>query len=39
VLLNGAELANLMIEHGIGVTEVTSYVLKRLDGDYFEESE
>lgn len=39
VLVNGGELANLMIEHGIGVTEITAYVLKRLDGDYFEESD
>jgi restriction system protein len=39
VLINGAEMANLMIEHGIGVTEVSAYVLKRLDGDYFEESD
>lgn len=39
VLISGSELATLMIEHGIGVTEVTSYVLKRLDGDYFEEGE
>jgi len=27
VLLSGPELAPLMVEHGIGVTEVTSYVL------------
>ena len=39
VLIAGNELAILMIEHGIGVTEVTSYVLKRLDGDYFDEGE
>jgi restriction system protein len=39
VLIDGSQLADLMIEDGIGVPEVSSYVLKRLDGDYFEESE
>jgi hypothetical protein len=28
VLINGTELADLLIEHGVGVTEVTSYTLK-----------
>lgn len=35
VLVNGAELADLMIDHGIGVTLVTTYDIKRLDSDYF----
>ena len=35
VLVGGGELAELMIEHGIGVTRVQSYDLKRLDMDYF----
>jgi restriction endonuclease Mrr len=26
-----------MIEHGIGVAEVQTFALKRLDSDYFEE--
>ena len=39
VLITGRELADLMVEHGIGVTEVTSYTLKRLDSDYFEEGD
>jgi len=26
-----------MIDHGIGVTRATSYEVKRLDSDYFEE--
>ena len=38
VLISGAELADLMVEHGIGVTEITAYILKRLDTDYFEEA-
>ena len=39
VLVNGADLANLMIEHGVGVTEVTAYKLKRVDSDYFDEED
>jgi restriction system protein len=39
VLLGGSDLAELMVEHGIGVTDVATYKLKRLDTDYFEESE
>lgn len=35
VLVNGAELAELMIDHGIGVTLVNTYDIKRLDSDYF----
>ena len=38
VLINGARLSHLMIDHGIGVTRATSYEVKRLDSDYFEES-
>src|SRR5262249_9985886 len=38
VLVNGTRLSNLMIDHGIGVTRATSYEVKRLDSDYFEES-
>lgn len=35
ILIDGEELAKLMIDHGIGVTEVASYVVKRIDSDYF----
>lgn len=38
VLINGTRLCNLMIDHGIGVTRATSYEVKRLDSDYFEDS-
>jgi restriction system protein len=38
VLISGSRLANLMIDHGIGVTTVASYEVKRMDSDYFEES-
>jgi restriction system protein len=33
--VNGAQLAELMIDHGIGVTLVNAYDIKRLDSDYF----
>ena len=36
VLIDGEQLAQLMIEHGVGVAEVASYVVKRMDLDYFE---
>jgi len=39
VLIGGKDLADLMIEHGIGVTIVQNYTLKRLDSDYFDEEE
>ena len=37
VLIDGYELAQLMIDHDIGVSTVTNYTIKRLDSDYFEE--
>lgn len=37
VLLDGDDLTRLMIEHGVGVSTVTSYEVKRIDLDYFEE--
>ena len=37
VLLDGSELADLMIEHGIGVTETARYSVCKLDLDYFDE--
>lgn len=36
VLIDGPRLAELMMDFGIGVTEVASYSIKRLDSDYFE---
>ena len=35
VLIDGEELAKLMIDHGIGVTEVATYTVKKIDLDYF----
>ena len=37
VLIDGTELAQLMIDHGIGVTPHQTYQIKRLDSDYFAE--
>ena len=37
VLIDGYELAQLMIDHDVGVTPVTSYTIKRIDSDYFDE--
>jgi len=36
VLINGPRLADLMIEHNIGVSVIRSIEIKRLDSDYFE---
>ncbi len=35
VLLDGERLAQLMIDHNVGVTPVTLYETKKIDGDYF----
>jgi restriction system protein len=37
VLIDGEKLAELMIDHDVGVTLETSYEIKRVDSDYFEE--
>jgi restriction endonuclease Mrr len=36
VRVNGTQLAELMIDHGIGVTRENAYEIKRLDSDYFD---
>ncbi|MBN8730219.1 MAG: restriction endonuclease [Acidobacteria bacterium] len=38
VLIDGSQLADLMIDHDIGVNTTHTYKIKRLDSDYFEES-
>jgi len=35
VLIDGEELAQLMIDNGVGVTEESRYIVNRLDEDYF----
>ena len=37
VLIDGAELASLMIDHNVGVSTVESYEIKKMDGEYFTE--
>ena len=37
ILIDGHQLAELMIDHNVGVSEVQSYVVKRVDEAYFEE--
>jgi len=38
VLIDGQRLAELMIEHNIGVSNIRTISLKRVDSDYFEEN-
>ncbi|MGB0991170.1 MAG: restriction endonuclease [Akkermansiaceae bacterium] len=38
ILINGLRLADLMIEHNIGVSTQRTLSLKRMDTDYFEEA-
>ena len=35
VLIDGAQLAELMIDNGVGVTPIKMYEIKRVDSDYF----
>ena len=35
ILIDGARLAKLMFDHGIGVATTSSYDVKRIDSDYF----
>lgn len=37
ILIDGSRLAELMIEHNIGVSRAYTYEIKRVDSDYFEE--
>jgi restriction system protein len=39
VLIDGPTLAQLMIDHGLGVSTARTYLLKRIDSDYFVEDE
>jgi len=38
ILVDGRRLAELMIEHGIGVAEEHAYRVKKIDSDYFDEA-
>lgn len=37
ILIDGSELAEYMIDFNVGVSAVTTYEIKRMDSDYFEE--
>jgi restriction system protein len=37
VLIDGENLVQLMIDHNVGVTEVSTYIVKKMDIDYFNE--
>lgn len=37
VLIDGEQLAQYMIDYGVGVSEVASYTVKKIDLDYFDE--
>ena len=36
ILINGQQLAQLMIEYDVGVSQERTYQIKRVDHDYFE---
>jgi restriction system protein len=38
VLIDGPTLAQLMVDHNVGVTAIASYEIKKIDSDYFTES-
>ena len=35
ILIDGRRLAQLMVDHGVGVLTADVYEVKKLDGDYF----
>jgi len=37
VLIDGETLAELMIDHNVGVSTIATYDLKKIDSDYFTE--
>ena len=37
ILVDGEMLAELMIDHEVGVTAVATYAIKRIDSDFFDE--
>ena len=38
ILIDGNQLAQLMIEHNVGVSTAETYEIKRIDSDYFAEN-
>lgn len=39
ILIDGPQLAELMFDYGIGVSTANSYIVKRIDSDFFEDEE
>jgi restriction system protein len=39
VLIDGAQLGELMFEHGVGVSTVNTYAVKRIDSDFFSDDD
>jgi len=39
ILIDGAELARLMITLGVGVSTVATYLITKIDLDYFSDGE
>lgn len=37
ILIDGIQLTQFMIDHGVGVTDLSNYIIKRIDSDYFTE--
>lgn len=37
VLIDGEQVAQLMIDHGLGVSPVAIFEVKKIDSDYFSE--
>ena len=37
VLIDGLRLAEMMIDHNVGVSVEATYTVKQIDSDYFEE--
>jgi len=37
ILIDGEKLTQLMIDFGVGVSEIQTYTLKKVDSDYFDE--
>ena len=35
ILIDGERLAKLMADHGVGVSTIGTYEVKRVDSDYF----
>ena len=38
ILIDGERLADLMIEHNVGLSAISTYHVKLIDSDYFEEN-